>query len=246
MNWLLLRGLARESGHWGEFPQRLEAVVGEGKVHTPDLPGTGVRYREPSPATVAGIRAAVQEAVRHIEPPYGIVGLSLGGMVALDWAQQATEGTVQHLVLINTSTGFSHPWQRLRVPAWGKMLRLMVTRDLYQREAATLALSANRPADAELIHTWYQIQRRHPVSRRNVLHQLRAAARYRPQPRPPLTTPLLLASRTDRLVDWHCSADLERRWQWPLQLHDSAGHDLPLDDQDWVLGHIANNVTKIN
>ena len=46
---------------------------------------------------------------------------------------------------------------------------------------------------------------------------------------------LLLASRGDRLVHWKCSAALEQRWQWTLKLHPDAGHDLIIDDPDWII-----------
>lgn len=239
MHWLLLRGLAREAGHWGDFPDHLREALNGSPVHTPDLPGAGTRFRERCPATVQGIRQSLQAAVAHIPPPYGLIGLSLGGMVALDWAQHAPAGTIQHLVLVNTSTGLNAPWQRMRVQAWGELMRLVVRRDLYRREAGILALSANRPMDATLVQQWYAIQHRRPVTRANALRQIAAAARYRPDPTRPLVNGLLLASRADRLVDWACSAALEQRWQWPLKLHDSAGHDLPLDDPAWVIAQVV-------
>jgi pimeloyl-ACP methyl ester carboxylesterase len=49
---------------------------------------------------------------------------------------------------------------------------------------------------------------------------------------------LLLASQTDHLVNVICSTTLAQRWQCALHLHPSAGHDLPLDDGDWVITHI--------
>ena len=45
---------------------------------------------------------------------------------------------------------------------------------------------------------------------------------------------LLLAGAGDRLVDPACSRRLARTWQVPLLEHAQAGHDLPLDDPDWV------------
>ena len=56
MHWILLRGLTREHAHWGNFPSRLREAFPDHLFHTVDLPGTGVRYRENSPSTVAAIR----------------------------------------------------------------------------------------------------------------------------------------------------------------------------------------------
>ncbi|MGB1477517.1 MAG: alpha/beta fold hydrolase, partial [Marinobacter salsuginis] len=51
---------------------------------------------------------------------------------------------------------------------------------------------------------------------------------------------LLLASRGDRIVHWRCSAALEERWQWTMKLHPDAGHDLPLDDPEWIIQQLRN------
>ncbi|MED5468220.1 MAG: alpha/beta hydrolase, partial [Pseudomonadota bacterium] len=66
-------------------------------------------------------------------------------------------------------------------------------------------------------------------------NQLQAAARFQPLPERPMADALLLASKGDRIVHWHCSAELERRWCWTLRLHPDAGHDLPLDEPGWII-----------
>lgn len=235
MNWILLRGLTREQSHWGKFPRKLEDAFPDQRFHLVDLPGTGVHFKDPSPATIAAIRARVCRSVRHIPAPYSLLGLSMGGMVALDWAQHALEGEIQNLVLINTSTGFSPPWRRTRPGAWPRIARLLCRRDLFDREADILKLTCNTPPSLETIKHWYSIQRQRPVSARTGYAQLKAAAAFRPLPARPLPDALLLASRKDRIVDWKCSQALEQRWQWTLKVHPSAGHDLPLDDPDWII-----------
>lgn len=235
MHWILLRGLTRERAHWGDFPERLAEAFPEHRFHPVDLPGTGVHYREESPDTVAAIRQRVARQVDHIPRPFGLLALSMGGMVALDWAQQAMEGEIQHLVLVNTSSGFSPPWYRLRPGAWPRIARLLARRELFDRERDILRLTSSRDIPLALAKRWYSIQRQRPVSARNALRQLRAAARYTPAEKRPLTDTLLLASRADRIVHWRCSAELEQRWQWTFRLHPDAGHDLPLDAPQWLV-----------
>lgn len=239
MHWILLRGLTREAAHWGDFPARLQAAWPGVPVHCVDLPGTGRLFKARSPSTIPAIRAHLQAAVAHIPPPYGVLALSMGGMVALDWAQQAEHGLIQRLVMINSSSGFNPPWQRLRPAVWPQLLRLFTLRDRHAREAAILRLCSARPVTPDLIQRWYSIQVHRPVSLASASAQLSAAARYRPAPRAPATSGLLLASRADRLVNWQCSDTLARRWDWPLHLHPDAGHDLPLDDPDWVIARIS-------
>lgn len=235
MDWILLRGLTREQAHWGDFPRRLQASFPDHRFHAVDLPGTGVHFREASPVTIAGIREAVCRQVRHIPKPFSLLGLSMGGMVALDWAQHVPTGEIQNLVLINASSGFSPPWRRMRPAAWPRILRLIVRRELFDRERDILRLSSNRDVPLELAKQWYRIQRQRPVSSRNALNQLAAAARFRPASKRPLPEALVLASRGDRLVHWKCSSAIEQRWQWTLKLHPDAGHDLVLDEPEWVM-----------
>lgn len=234
MNWILLRGLTREQGHWGDFRRQLGLRFPGHRFHCIDLPGTGTRFQDSSPSTIAGIRQRVQDYAAHIPGPVGLLGLSMGGMVALDWAQTDPE-RIASLVLINTSSGFSAPWRRMRPMAFGQALGMALRQDVEGRERGILQLTSNRPIGQALEANWLLVQRRRPVTRRTALAQIRAAAAYRPQPDAPAVKGLLLASLGDRIVHWHCSRALANRWHWPLRIHPDAGHDLPLDAPDWVL-----------
>lgn len=233
-DWILLRGLSREQAHWGDFRDALQRRHPEHRFHVIDLPGTGRHYRETSPATIAGIRQQVQRYATHIPGPLGLFGLSMGGMVALDWAQAEPQRVTQ-LVLLNTSTGFSPPWRRMRPTALGRVLTLLGQRNVARREQGILRLTSNRPVSGTLAQRWLMIQRQRPVRLATTIAQLRAAAGYRPAAERPPAGALLLASRADRIVHWHCSRALARRWRWPLGIHPDAGHDLVLDAPDWVL-----------
>ncbi|MDX1598844.1 MAG: alpha/beta hydrolase [Marinobacter sp.] len=240
MHWILLRGLTREQAHWEDFPDRLRQAFPGHRFHLVDFPGTGVHYREPCPATITAIREKVQRQISHIPGPYSIMALSMGGMVALDWAQHASEGEIQNLVLINTSSGFSPPWHRMRPAAWPRIVRLLARRELFDREADILRLTSNREPDLQIMKHWYSIQRQRPVSLQNAWQQVKAAASYQPLNRRPLPEALLLASKKDRIVHWKCSQKLEQRWQWTLKVHPEAGHDLPMDDPKWVIEQVRH------
>jgi pimeloyl-ACP methyl ester carboxylesterase len=49
---------------------------------------------------------------------------------------------------------------------------------------------------------------------------------------------LVLASLGDRLVSPGCSRRIASRWALPIRLHPTAGHDLPLDDPEWVVQQV--------
>ncbi|RYF41811.1 MAG: alpha/beta hydrolase [Comamonadaceae bacterium] len=242
--WVLLRGLAREARHWGDFGNALAAQLGPAhRVLALDLPGNGVRHGETSPATVAAIAAAGRAdlARRGIGPPYVLVALSLGAMVALQWCDAASE-ELAGCVLLNTSLrGISPFWQRLQPRNYLPLAALLrPATPVEQREARLLELTSSQPEQhAAVLARWAAIARQYPVAPRNAMRQLLAAARYRPPVRAPALPLLVLASQGDTLVSPQCSQRLAARWQAPLALHPWAGHDLPLDDPDWVLREIA-------
>lgn len=238
MNWLLLRGLARQSEHWGDFPRQLAGVLPEDRVYLLDLPGTGTRHNEASPDTIPEIRASVQTHAGDLPSPLILVGLSLGGMVALDWACHKPRD-VAGVVAINSSSGWSPPWHRLQPRRWGTVLRLLGDPRTDRREAAILSLTSNLADPRPVLSHWRDLQDRFPVTRRTALRQIRAAARYRPPQRPPDLPALLLASRGDRLVDRRCSEKLSHIWGCEIVEHPWAGHDLPLDDPEWVAIRLA-------
>lgn len=233
MTWVLLRGLAREARHWGDFPQRLRARLPSGdEVIALDLPGNGSRWRERSPATVAGMVAAARAQVGD-RGPCVLVALSLGGMVALEWAASAP-AEVAGCVLINSSLGaFSPFWQRLRPGCYGPLLRALLPGPPDERERTIYRVTSNLPVRGDVLAQWVAYAQSHPVAARNVLRQLVAAARFRAPPQPSVPV-LVLASRGDRLVDADCSRALARTWGLPLREHLAAGHDLPLDDPGWI------------
>src|SRR5438552_440235 len=86
--WLLLRGLAREQRHWGRFRPELSARLPPGaEIHCLDLPGTGTEHLRGSPANIAAIAEDVRERWLGLrgEGPWGLLAVSLGGMVAMEW-----------------------------------------------------------------------------------------------------------------------------------------------------------------
>ncbi|MCM2288661.1 MAG: hypothetical protein NDI67_06500 [Sulfuritalea sp.] len=55
---------------------------------------------------------------------------------------------------------------------------------------------------------------------------------------------MVLAAARDALVDRRCSGDLARAWDVPLEINSAAGHDLPLDDEAWLLHRIQSCITR--
>ncbi|KQW96769.1 hydrolase [Massilia sp. Root418] len=246
MSWVFLRGLMRESRHWGAFPDQFRAVLPEADIVTPDLPGNGINFRQRSPLSVQGMveacRADLRARGRH--GPYDLLALSLGAMVAVQW-QASYPQEVARCVLLNTSMRpFSRFYQRLRWQNYPAILRQLVLGGARRQEQLALRLTSvthgGDTRDSELLKRWVDYHNEFPVSRMNAVRQLAAAARFRAPARQPDGAPLLvLAGARDGLVDPLCSQRLAQAWDADFRLHPEAGHDLPLDDGPWVAQQVA-------
>ena len=238
-NWILLRGLARESAHWGAFVSQLQATFPDTKITLLDLPGTGCLYREDSPATIQKITDNVRAqalAQGLIQQPVTILALSLGAMVAWEWMRRYPDD-ICGAALMNTSFADLSPfYQRLRWQSYTNFIALLMTRNVYKREAKILQLTGNRrDQDEQIASAWAKIQQDRPISLKNSYRQLIAAASFRPGDIKPQQPVLLLNGGGDRLVSSACSEAIHKKWLLELRRHPWAGHDLTLDDGDWVV-----------
>ncbi len=242
--WVLLRGLVREARHWGEFPMHFQIVMGAQQIVTLDFPGNGSLHALPSEMSVAEManHCRMQLKLLGNTPPYRVLALSLGAMVAVEWSAQHPE-EIEKLVLINTSLAPYNPfYHRLRPSNYFTLLGVLLFGSAMQRESLILRLTSTRCRKAlqqeTLLKQWVAFACEYPVTRSNALRQLRAAINYRAAPTKPPVPTLLLAGQQDRLVNVQCSITLAQCWGCPIRLHPTAGHDLPLDDGIWVAQQI--------
>lgn len=257
---VLLRGWMRDGRHWEAFPavlsQKLrEAAVanpsgsGAPVIIAPDLPGNGRRCVERTPATITQMMQAIREEVDG--RPLLLIGISMGGMLAAEWVHRHPDEIVG-LVCINSSMRpHAYPWERLRVNNWLRILTRLTT-TLVRRSGETAAIRSLerfimqltlRPefhAEARL-EQWVRWSEAQPVAPANALRQLRAAAAYRDPLRAPLQIPcLVLRSLGDALVHPVCSERLATAWRQKLLTHLEAGHDLPVEDPEWLAEALAS------
>ncbi len=237
--WVLLRGLMRDARHWGDFPKQFQHAMGAPDVVTLDFPGNGSLYTQTSPASVGEMANHCRTQLKQLgyAPPYRVLALSLGAMVAVEWSKQHPD-EIEKLVLINTSLAALNPfYHRLRPGNYPGLIRTLIDSSVAQREKQVLRITSNTPRtpqqQATLLEQWIAYAQACPVTRANFMRQLRAAIRYRAASAPPSPV-LLLAAEQDRLVNVKCSLTLAQRWGCAIKLHPTAGHDLPLDDGVWV------------
>jgi len=234
---ILLRGLSREQAHWGDFIGQLQRAV-VNPVLALDLPGVGQALNESSPASIAQMVSLLRQRLTRQQGPYHLLAMSLGAMVAIEWAAQYPQ-EINSLLLINTSAaGLTPFYQRLKWQSYPLVVQALFA-SVQKREQLILQLTANNVRLRQLqLPDWQHIALTRPVRKLDVLRQLLAASRFR-LPQQPACPILLLASRADRLVDWQASQRMADLWQVPLLLHSCAGHDLALDAPDWLLQQVV-------
>jgi pimeloyl-ACP methyl ester carboxylesterase len=254
VSWVLLRGLTREARHWGALPQQIANMLAQTpgleaeQVLALDLPGNGAFCRQASPHSVRAMVDFARQQLRErgLAPPYNLLAMSLGGMVATDWAQRYPQ-EIARLVLVNTSLrAFSGACERLRPQNWGRLAlqaaRWRSVEQIGQAESIERAihrLTCQRlDTREEDIAAWAAIRRDAPVSAANAGRQLWAAATFKGAAAPRCAV-LVLSSQNDQLVNPRCSARLAGAWQARHQQHPGAGHDLPHDDPDWLCQRLA-------
>jgi pimeloyl-ACP methyl ester carboxylesterase len=239
--WVFLRGLTRESGHWGDFVQSFEAHVPDSQVICIDIPGNGSLYRQKSPLTITGMMNACHEQIIDlgVQTPYSLFGMSMGAMLAVSWCSVFAD-EVRACVLVNSSMKpFSPFYERLKPLNYLQLLKLGVgpSSDEDWELAILRMTSANK--DESVLPAWLDLRRRHPVSRGNAIRQLWAASRYHAPQHASCVPTLVLTSDGDELVASRCSYAIAQHGQWPLRIHPHAGHDLPMDDGAWVVDQVC-------
>jgi pimeloyl-ACP methyl ester carboxylesterase len=237
--WVLLRGLMRESRHWGDFPKLLQNSLAGDVIVTLDFPGNGSFHAEESLSSVALMADFCQAQMEKLgyAPPYRVLALSLGAMVALAWSRRHPTA-IEKLVLINTSIAPNNPfYHRLRPKNYASLILFLLAGSAARREKLILRLTSAKDRSG-IWAQWIGYAQEYPIARANILRQLLAAMSYRDEPTPPPVPVLLLAAEKDQLVNVQCSKVLAKQWDCDIRLHASAGHDLPLDDPLWVVQQV--------
>ncbi|MGA7595143.1 MAG: alpha/beta hydrolase [Gallionella sp.] len=244
--WVLLRGLMRETRHWGDFPGVFKEITGSQHVVALDIAGNGRLHALTSPTIVVQManHCRLELEQRGYPPPYNLLALSLGAMVAVAWNERYPS-ELENMVLINTSLPRWNPfYHRLRPENYPALIHRLLCGSAKQRECLILELTSSIAGNSErkpaILEQWLSYARECPVTRANILRQLLAAVNFRASQARPSVPVLLLAGQQDRLVNAKCSLTLAREWRCACKLHPGAGHDLPLDDGVWVSQQIRD------
>jgi len=241
MKWLILRGLVREQRHWHEFKSiletRLKSIDSRAEVFALDMAGFGTEVNRISPKTISGIVEDVRNRWKKLkntdDEQWGILAVSLGGMVAAHWTSNYPDD-FKKAVLINSSmSGLSPVYQRMMPQNYPKVFKLLVSKNLVQREKTILSMTTN--FSSEMIQTRAEKQAPYgeKVNRFNALYQIMAAIRFK-APKKIVTPMLVLVGDGDRLVSPKCSEAIAQQYGAKILRHPTANHDLASDDPEWI------------
>lgn len=239
-NWIFIRGLGRDSRHWGDFITLFKKHFNNDSVYLMDIPGSGKYSSERCPVSVSKIVDIIVERwqEQHPNESANVVALSFGAMLAVDWMTRYPD-MVESAVLMNTSSGnWSRFYHRLHYKIYPDLLFMLVG-NLYRREQKIIELTSNLyPSRKALTAIWNKYAQQNRISHWNLLRQFWAASRFILPEKKPQRPVLLLNSLADRLVHPDCSKTIAEKWQVTLNRHPAAGHDISLDAPLWVIEQI--------
>jgi pimeloyl-[acyl-carrier protein] methyl ester esterase len=237
--WVLIRGLIRSKYHWGSFAEKLKKELNSEEVECVELAGNGYLSDQLTPDNINQALLELQMQVKFDRDSYGIIGISLGGMLAAQWAQMNPK-EVSHLVLINSSSKLSPFYKRLNPAQYGGIIKNLALHNSADIEKFILNATSNKKENwLPILKDYTEFQQKHPVSLNNFIQQLKLAAQVDFSVIPKSHN-LILTSKADRLVHHECSQKIAEAWHCTIKYHETAGHDLPLDDANWVIQSIKD------
>jgi pimeloyl-ACP methyl ester carboxylesterase len=243
--WIFLRGLSREKQHWGDFSDQF-AQRFQTKVICIDMPGVGEYHQQKAPLDVQAWVQHISDALAQQHPnlnSVSILAYSMGAMVSHTWARQ-TKLNVQRMVWINTSFANLSPWYaRMQWPVICSLPKFFTQfSNLTKREAWVMRWTLSTTQDrSALLQTWVDIQRKRPVSLANFFRHTVLAAKLKLTQKPACPV-MILQSAKDQLVSPTCSKAIVNKLDCAHAVHPNAGHDLTLEDPEWVFEQLLHFV----
>lgn len=234
-HWLLLRGLAREKRHWFDFYDHLNNSH-DAKITCIDLPGFGDFHKLSSPSRISFIAEFVYSQLLTTDYQKGFVfGISLGGMVATELVRLYPD-KFKAMILLNSSfRNFSSMTERLQMNAYLHMARAAMAKSEADRERAIFNMVSNRIDKEKFIVRSTEYAREKPMRPLNIIKQLVAASTYAAPMVKPIKNTYIITSEGDRMVQPSCSQAIANKWAAPLKTHESGGHELSLDEPEWLV-----------
>ncbi|MCK6596924.1 MAG: alpha/beta hydrolase [Bdellovibrionaceae bacterium] len=232
--WLLLRGLTRGKFHWCDFPKELAKYFPDDEVTLIDLPGNGSRNQELSPLHINEYVTDLRDKIEK-KGSLHLIAFSFGAMVAIEWLNQYPE-EIEKTYLINTSIKGLKPFYKRLLPENYLEIFGVLFKSNLEREKIILKMTSNNLEVSEKVLLQFEkIAERHPIKLENLLRQLMAASSMVFPKNIQSHKVNIFVSANDRLVSSENSMEIAKRWGLAPMIHPWAGHDMVLDDPNFLL-----------
>lgn len=242
-NWIFLRGLTRGNIHWGEFADLFLAANPDAQIEYLEIPGNGLLSRDLTPTDPVMVIDFLKNKSQfaNSNKTYHLCGISLGGMIALKWAELYPD-QVESVTVINSSLSqYSAFYQRLRPQNYPPLVGALLERDTYEQEKTILKVTSNKfEQNEKYLSSFAQFAREHKVSRSSFIRQLILANNIHIHQLGKNKLTVLLGAG-DRLVHPSCSEQIAKNLKGRLVIHPTAGHDLPLDEPQWLVEQLLKS-----
>lgn len=232
---IFLRGLTRAAFHWGDFQLIFRSTHPDYEVEFLEIPGNGILHNTDTPIDpVEAIRQlSLQSQFVKEGLSFHLCGISLGGMLALKWAELNPQ-QVESVTTINCSLAqFSPFYQRLNPDLYLRVFKALFSKGVFQKEQSILDITSNRKENhGKYLGPFTNFSKHHKIKRKNFIRQLILANKIHIEN---LKIPLkVICSEGDRLCSPNCSKAIAHHLHGQLAIHPDAGHDLPLDEPHWL------------
>ncbi len=242
--WIFLRGLTRGNIHWAKFPEIFKAHCPDAEMEFLEIPGNGFLSEENSPVAVKSLIESLRSQSKFVKnhQSFNICGISLGGMAAMKWAEKFPEEIASISIINSSLSQYSSYDKRLLPENYETLLKTLFLTNTYEQEENILKITSNKFEQTKYnLESFAAFSLEHQVTKLNFLRQIILAKSVYIE-----TIPLIpfkvISSKNDRLVDSTCSDLIALKLGGTQFIHPTAGHDLPLDEPEWLSEILVKNL----
>lgn len=242
--WIFLRGLTRGNIHWAGFPSAFQGINPDAEMEFLEIPGNGYCFDQSSPLSVKKLIESLRSKSKFVQDKksFNICGISLGGMAAMKWCEVYPE-EIESVTVINTSLSqYSSFDKRLLPENYELLIRTLFLTNTYEQEKNVMKITSNKfNENRKYLEVFSEFSKQHEVTKINFLRQLILAKSVHIETIP-LVPFKIINSTHDRLVHYSCSVEIAAKLGGDLITHPTAGHDLPLDEPEWLSEILVKNL----
>lgn len=242
--WVFLRGLTRGNIHWSQFPAVFKSLNPDAEIEFLEIPGNGYRSEESTPLTSKSLLDSLRSESTFVKnkQTFNICGISLGGMAAMKWAEKFPQEIASVSIINSSLAQYSSFYKRLIPGNYEVLLKTLFLTNTFEQEENILKITSNRFDERKNnLEAFADFSLHHQVTKLNFLRQLILAKSIHIGTIP-LVPFKIISSRNDRLVHYSCSDEIAAKLGGVQFIHQTAGHDLPLDEPGWLSEILVKNL----